>query len=233
MLLSNITAETEHLVGYVPDPSGRGTVSLVLSCLLTLLLCVWQALHLNVPRQGETAFQCMFENARWIIAGIYAPELVVFTAWRQWSSSKILSEIVSSCQHELKKSAGSDNSKSEQNTDYAMPSVLRHSWTQTHSFFASTGGFAFDLTECVENVPFLPPDCPSRLTITARGMALLARCGRLPDIAEEDILDKSKANGLAKALVMIQATWMLLQTIGRLIAGLPVTLLEVNTIAHV
>ena len=64
-------------------------------------------------------------------------------------------------------------------------------------------------------------------------MALLARCGRLPDVPKEDILDKSKANGLAKALVMIQALWMLLQTIGRLFAGLPVTLLEVNTIAHV
>ncbi|KAI9671812.1 MAG: hypothetical protein M1831_003340 [Alyxoria varia] len=64
-------------------------------------------------------------------------------------------------------------------------------------------------------------------------MALLARCGRLPNVPEEDILDKSKANGLAKLLVMAQASWMLLQCIGRLYARLPVTLLEVNTVAHV
>lgn len=64
-------------------------------------------------------------------------------------------------------------------------------------------------------------------------MASLARCDLLPDIAKEEITDKSKANDVAKTLVLIQASWMLVQAIGRLMASLPVTLLEVNTIAHV
>jgi hypothetical protein len=64
-------------------------------------------------------------------------------------------------------------------------------------------------------------------------VAFLAKCNRLPDVPESDILDKSKANDMAKALVVIQTSWMLLQTLGRLVVGLPVTLLEVNTIAHV
>lgn len=80
---------------------------------------------------------------------------------------------------------------------------------------------------------FLPAGCPNRLTITARGMAFLDHCGHLPDVSEADIEDKSKANNLAKALVIIQASWLLIQVIGRLAAKLPVTLLEINTIAHV
>ena len=64
-------------------------------------------------------------------------------------------------------------------------------------------------------------------------MALLAKCGHLPNVPEGDIADKSKANDLAKFLVVLQASWMLLQVLGRLIARLPVTLLEVNTVAHV
>lgn len=52
-------------------------------------------------------------------------------------------------------------------------------------------------------------------------------------MTQAEITDKSKAKDLAKALVMIQASWMLIQLIGRLVAKLPVTLLEVNTIAHV
>ncbi|KAL8690629.1 MAG: hypothetical protein Q9218_003963 [Villophora microphyllina] len=100
----------------------------------------------------------------------------------------------------------------------------------THSFFACTGGFAFDLSECKE---FLPAECPKRLIITARGMAVLARCGHLPNIPKADILDKCKANDLAKALVMLQASRMSLQTLDRLAFRLPVTLLEVNTNAHV
>ena len=73
----------------------------------------------------------------------------------------------------------------------------------------------------------------SRLTLTPRGMALLARCGFLPKISKEDIVDKSKADNLSKMISVVQALWMLAQIVGRLIVDLPVTLLEVNTLAHV
>jgi hypothetical protein len=111
----------------------------------------------------------------------------------------------------------------------------RFKWTRTHSFFACTGGFAFEIPDATRRKTplFLPRSCPKRLTLTARGVAILAQCGRLPDVREEDIEDKSKANALAKSLVVVQALWMLLQVLGRLIARLPVTLLEVNTVAHV
>lgn len=112
---------------------------------------------------------------------------------------------------------------------------LRHEWTMTYDFFASTGGFAFEVEVdgSSTETPYLPSGCPHRLTFTARGMAFLARCGHLPDLAKADITDKSKANDVAKALVMIQASWILLQVTERLIAQMPVTLLGVNTIAHV
>lgn len=210
LAISTNSSEPRFL-NFVGDPNGRGTLSLVISCLLTLVLCVWSALHLNVPLQADTRLHYVFVNIRWIITGVYAPELVVFTAWRQWSSARILGKIVGQQMDGREKTA-------------------KNQWTKTHDFFACTGGFAFDLSE---SEAFVPRECPTRLTITARGMALLARCGHLPDIPRVDILDKSKANDLAKALVMIQAFWMLVQVLGRLIVKLPVTLLEVNTIAHV
>lgn len=64
-------------------------------------------------------------------------------------------------------------------------------------------------------------------------MEFLAKGGVIPDVAQEDIEDKSKADGLAKMLVLLQASWLLLQVFGRLLAHLPVTLLEVNTVARV
>ena len=185
---------------YVPDPDGRGTVSLVISCLLTLILCVWSALHLNVPKQAEATMHYLLVNIRWIITGFYAPELVVFTAWRQWSSAKILSSLVK----DLDQSSLAANS--------TLASRRRHAWTMTHSFFASTGGFVFEIDED-NHQPFLPVGCPKRLALTARGMALLARCGLLPEVSEAEITDKSKANDVAKALVLLQASWMLVQVI--------------------
>lgn len=43
-------ARNETIVhGWQPEPSGRGTWSIVWSCLTTILLCTWSALHLPVP----------------------------------------------------------------------------------------------------------------------------------------------------------------------------------------
>ena len=105
-----------------------------------------------------------------------------------------------------------------------------------HSFFACTGGFAFEIDSFKDYIPTERADetnGPIRLTLTARGVALLARYGYFPCVTKEEIMDKSKANDLAKGAVIIQAGWMMLQVIGRLCVNLPVTLLEVNTVAHV
>jgi hypothetical protein len=36
-------------ITWQPEPRGRGTLSVLWSCILTMTLCVWTALHLNVP----------------------------------------------------------------------------------------------------------------------------------------------------------------------------------------
>ena len=84
---SNATAST---VGWVSDPTGRGTISLVFSCLLTLGLCVWSAMHLNIPPHDELPAQTLMSNFKWGLIGIFGPELVVFAAWRQYNSAKEL-----------------------------------------------------------------------------------------------------------------------------------------------
>lgn len=185
-------------------------------------------MHLNVPAPDQTKVKDIWLNTRWIFTGIYATELVVFAAWRQWCSARLLQTIVTSCPD------SSQSSDSETDSNDKRPDQFE--WTMTHGFFACTGGFAFDIDG------FAPVDAekddqegrlPRRLTLTAKGVALLARCGRLPRVDRGDIEDKSKANNLAKAAVVTQATWLLIQVIGRLAAGLTVTLLEVNTVAHV
>ncbi len=74
--------------GYVDDPKGRGTVGIIVSCLVTLALCVWSALHLNVRMKSETRAQRYLRYAKWIVLGTLIPELVVLSAWKQWLSAK-------------------------------------------------------------------------------------------------------------------------------------------------
>jgi hypothetical protein len=101
---------------------------------------------------------------------------------------------------------------------------IKH-WTMTHSFFAGMGGYAIN-TRCESS------DKSGRVAVRGDGILLLARQGHLPDLSMEMISDKSKADSLAKTLVCVQAGWLVVQCIARLVTGLPVTLLEVVTLAH-
>lgn len=69
---------------------GRGTWDILSSCVLTLILCVWTSLHLNVPKQNNTFWDRFKTKALWVIIGVLAPELVVYNAWIQYSSAKYL-----------------------------------------------------------------------------------------------------------------------------------------------
>jgi len=100
----------------------------------------------------------------------------------------------------------------------------------THSFFAQMGGFVIDTNDLGEDQYI--PESP-RLHLTANGVAVLAELDHLRPISKDFILDKSKADHLAKALVLIQASWLIIQCIARAIQNLPLSLLELNTVAHV
>ena len=96
------------------------------------------------------------------------------------------------------------------------------------------GCFAFNPINLTTDTgtPILAPES-KRLTLTARGVALLADCGLLPDIETNYLKDKSKSDGLSKFIACVQAAWLIVQVIGRLVLGLQVTLLEINTLGHV
>ena len=82
------------VTGWVDDPNGRGTFTIVSSCVLTLSLCVYTSMHLNVRPHGRTELQAWIETTKWVVFGILAPELLVYVAWRQYVSAMALDRIV-------------------------------------------------------------------------------------------------------------------------------------------
>ena len=107
----------------------------------------------------------------------------------------------------------------------------RHPWTMTHSFYAIMGGFAFDTSDAEPN--FLP-NHRSRLCISVCGLSYIVKKAPelIPDIAEKQIKDKSKADSLAKFIVCLQAVWFCVQCISRISQRKAISLLELNTFAH-
>jgi hypothetical protein len=67
--------------GWVPEPSSRGTWGIYTSCLTTMALCAWQAVHLNIPPPGEPAYKQTLRKLGWMILAVIAPEVVAANAW--------------------------------------------------------------------------------------------------------------------------------------------------------
>lgn len=96
-------------------------------------------------------------------------------------------------------------------------------WRLEHAFYANSGGF---LLQC--------PDCAA-FPVNAASVYFLVFKGYidLPDITADEIKDKSKADSFAKFAAIFQGFWLIAQTIARLVQGLPLSQLELFTLAFV
>ncbi|KAI9451248.1 hypothetical protein F5148DRAFT_552871 [Russula earlei] len=94
-------------------------------------------------------------------------------------------------------------------------------WTTTHGFFAIMGGFM----EYEGNRPVrvLFPEELKSYSLTGNG--------DFPRIAKEEIEDRSKGDVISKTLVILQTGWFVMQCIARGVQHLPITELELVTVA--
>ena len=102
-----------------------------------------------------------------------------------------------------------------------MHSLGHKSWTMIHAFYADMGGFLLH-----------SPDCTS-FPVTAKQVHYLVqqRYLPMPKITKKEIWDKSKADMFAKIIAGFQAAWLVAQVVARGFQHLPVTLLELSTVA--
>ncbi|KAF8998945.1 hypothetical protein BDQ17DRAFT_1283009 [Cyathus striatus] len=96
----------------------------------------------------------------------------------------------------------------------------RRNWTMNHAQFLQMGGFH----SC---------SADHKGAISPMRFDALLQEGKItfPTIKKEEIQDKSKADGLSKIILAVQALWFVIQCIGRHAQGLALTQLEVATLA--
>ncbi|KAH7010588.1 uncharacterized protein B0I36DRAFT_257457 [Microdochium trichocladiopsis] len=240
-IFGNATEETS----WVPNPTTRGTSNILLPCLITISLCVWSALHLNIQgyRDGEFIWMLYqtWRKSGWVIVGLLAPEFLIYTAWYQRCEAKL-------CATAFNNTIGitpppgtfSIGARLREGLKKAVPNQQRP-WTIAQGFYIQMGGIAFGTIEqhpisllqghaVLDRKTFLSVlgaiDLPE-----ANAPDFTAFRSQL-DISEEDLVDKRKGSGIAKALVCLQAIWFCLQCFARVLQQLPLSLLELNTFAH-
>ncbi|KAF9004241.1 hypothetical protein BDQ17DRAFT_1305026 [Cyathus striatus] len=183
----------------------RSILDIIWSCLVTLFLCTWVAVHPDVPGRHETSWKILGRRLKMMWWTIMFPELVLTQAVREfWDARRLFNK-------------------------YKAPD---HEWTMTHAHFLRMGGFYgynFEFyTKSRDSIQFYTD---SRDFFENRSDVLDYQALPFRNIKEADIQDKSKADGLSKIIVATQSVWFIVQCIGRLVKGLALTPLEVTTLA--
>ncbi|KAF8329167.1 uncharacterized protein EI90DRAFT_3017402 [Cantharellus anzutake] len=180
--------------------------NLVYSCLLTIFICVWTAVHPNVEHHrrmnlsmGDRIEEVMERRDRFGLmrSSLIFPEWVVAMAWEEFSAAWKISR-------KCKNVEG---------------------WTLVHSYFVEMGGFIDPTTR------FFRRRDPS---FFGQYPGIIRKTGNRHVVAvtKQDILHKSKGDFLSKSIVSLQLLWFIVQYVGRWVGHLHKSQLEAMTLGY-
>ncbi|KIM24398.1 hypothetical protein M408DRAFT_75968 [Serendipita vermifera MAFF 305830] len=222
--------ELRDVASYDGQNSQRSLANVVWSCLSTILLCTWVAVHPNVHFRAEKHNQGWFKKWLWdplheaftyklplFLWALLVPEYILAWAVRQYLQAGVISKQVPG-------------------------------WTRTHGHFMIMGGFhLFRLPADAPSVPI--PLKSSKLSAFSVSTGHHSRRDEVPvcplqftdvpvDIleilapTETELKDRGKSDALTKIIVLFQTLWFVIQCIARGTQHLPLTELEVVTLAY-
>lgn len=82
---------SNNTITWEAEPATRGTFNILSSCIITLLLCVWSSVHLNLPRNDQGSIYKFLRRLAWIASALIAPDYLILTAWNQRKVAKKIS----------------------------------------------------------------------------------------------------------------------------------------------
>ncbi|KAK0471328.1 hypothetical protein IW261DRAFT_1512674 [Armillaria novae-zelandiae] len=232
--------------------------SIVWSCIATIFVCTWIAIHPDVPGHNVTtnaAISSAIDRAKLMVLAVLAPEIIVgwaaqqfATAWRlRRGKYDFIESVINPVPEQKKKSK----------------------LTMAHGFFLCMGGFYYtrksenpheglETDEATSTPPSssppssvlrAPSDCtlPLHSRLIPEDTSDYDALGRLVDInllrSEPNLVkmlaainpktieDKSKGDAFSKTISILQLSWFIVQCVARANQHLPITLLEMSALA--
>jgi hypothetical protein len=80
---SNTTTPSQPVYSWVGEPKQRGTFQILLLCLATMIICVWSAVHLDIPNTRHNPTRRFLIRVVWMLITLIAPEALLFLAINQ------------------------------------------------------------------------------------------------------------------------------------------------------
>lgn len=246
------------------EPRGRGTYGLVSSCVITMVLCIWTAVHLNFPDYDEPEIKYLpprqtLRRIFWLLMGLFAPEIVPWTAFEQRKEAKDLSRHVKSCLGEMSTPSLMNTAPVWARKIYRRPkadlesgirpaSETGHTTTESveeatdkgilrkerrHKWTMTHSFYVLMGGFAFDADAFgrdMLPGGRKRVTLTTRGICELARVA--PHLLPDISVAHIEDKSKANRLAKRPLSWFSAQCISRPALSLTVSLLELNTLAH-
>ncbi|PHH91084.1 hypothetical protein CDD83_1712 [Cordyceps sp. RAO-2017] len=203
----------------------RGTMSILQTCVVTLVSCIYTVLHLDLPT--KTDFWSVFaEKMKFVNYTILMPEVTLYYAVFEYEEA-----------YKLKQKLLSKKDRSELQPQFKID--------MRYCFMVLMGGVHVRVADLqkVTNTRLLARGgngrlhtdvelCKETLRLSPDAVVELAAGGHWIDISEKEIKDKTKNTPLQKILVVVQVLYMATVCVARFVYGLPLTLLELHILAH-
>ncbi|CAG8089881.1 unnamed protein product [Penicillium salamii] len=127
--------------GWVQEPDGRGTWSILCTCTLTTILCCWSSVAPNLPAKGDGEFRRWRYKFDLACLSVLGSEFILMVALGQWSSAR-------------------RSVKDFHDAGYK-------DWSIKHAWFADMGGFLLDHPG--DEVPSFPVDAKQLCALVKDG----------------------------------------------------------------
>ena len=101
--LNKTRLSTQIAAPWVNGPPTRGTFQILWTCTFALFICVYTAIHPNVPAPWDSFWSHNLRRTKWVLVAIFAPEAVVLTAWQQFLAARRFREAIRGVAEESQK----------------------------------------------------------------------------------------------------------------------------------
>ena len=222
------TQDADSKRGWTSQPDGRGTLDILWTCILTMFLCSWSILCLNIPAPKEKKPLILWRKLAMTGLGFLCPELVFEIALGRWLSARRSVRDFNSASFERRPPEGKSHIPGSVKTGIynrmrRRSSGAKEGWTMEEAFFADMGGFILHTRD------------QNQFPLDAQQLHYLVHKGFLgrPKFSHRELEEKKKVDSLLRTITLCQIIWFVINTIGRWVQNLVVTTAELTTMSFI
>jgi hypothetical protein len=71
----------------------RTRLDIIWSCVSTIFICTWVAIHPNVPPRDEGHIRSLWRRVKLMLWTFIGPEVILIWAYKQWAAARYLAEL--------------------------------------------------------------------------------------------------------------------------------------------